>query len=81
MHWKNNGNKYLTLVSVDKNKEVLTILTQNFGIKLIETINGKPGNYDEKYMKIKFNSDDYFALQEDKKYYPQIFLDECLYEL
>ena len=28
-----NGNEYLTLVSTDKNKEVL-INTQNFGIKL-----------------------------------------------
>ena len=65
---------------------------------LIETINGKPGEFDEKYMKIKFSSDDNSPLneilrfynltivvrsvfQEDKKYYPQIFLGECLYEL
>ena len=56
------------------------------------------GDYDEKYMKIKFNSDDNLPLnkilkihnmtivirsvfQEDSKYYPQIFLDEYLYEL
>ena len=49
-------------------------------------------------MKIKFNSDDDFPLNEqlyflsitviirnifekDGKYYPQIFLDECLYEV
>ena len=49
-------------------------------------------------MKIKFNSDDKFPLneqlnflsitiiirsvfQENGKYYPQIFLDECLYKL
>ena len=48
-------------------------------------------------MKIKFSSDDNFALnkilklhnltiiirsvfEEDGKYYPQVFLDECLYE-
>ena len=64
---------------------------------LIETVNGKPGNYDEKYMKIKFSSDNNLLLnkilklynltivvrsvfQEDKKYYPQIFLDKCLCE-
>ena len=56
------------------------------------------GDYDEKYMKIKFNSDDNLPLnkmlklynltivgrsvfQEDKKYYPQVFFDKCLYEL
>ena len=65
---------------------------------LIETVNGKPGNYDEKYMKIKFSSDNNLLLnkilklynltivvrsvfQEDKKYYPRIFLDKCLCEL
>ena len=53
--------------------------------------------YDEKYMKIKFNSDDELPLNktikicsiivvravfhENDKYYPQVFLDECLYEL
>ena len=56
------------------------------------------GNYDKKYIKIKFNSDDDLPLnkilklhnltllvrsvsQEDNKYYPQVFLDEWLYEL
>ena len=43
-------------------------------------------------MKIKFSSDDNLPLnkilklirsifEEDGKYYPQVFLDECLYEL
>ena len=44
-------------------------------------------------MKIKFNSDDNLlklnmltvivrsVFEEDGKYYPQVFLDECLYEL
>ena len=52
-------------------------------------------DYDEKYMKIKFNPDDQLPLNktieiprmiivvraifyENKKYYPQVFLDECL---
>ena len=54
-------------------------------------------NYDEKYMKIKFNSDDGLPLNktieipsmvivvravfhENNKYYPHVFLDECLYK-
>ena len=52
-----NGNKYLTLVSTDKNKEILAKYTELWdGIKnFIKKINSKPGDYDEKYMKIKFN--------------------------
>ena len=55
-------------------------------------------DYDEKYMKIKFNSDDELPLNktieiptittvvravfhENNKYYPQVFLDECLYKI
>ena len=67
------------------------------GIKdQIEKINnGKLGEYGKDYMKIKFNSDDDLPLkkiiltiiirsifEEDGKYcYPQIFLDDCLYEV
>ena len=97
---KKNGNKYLTLVSTDKNKQVLIKYTELWDkIKnLIKKINDKPYDYDEKYIKIKFVSDDDLPLnkilkihnmtlviksvfQENGKYYPQIFLDECLYEL
>ena len=55
-------------------------------------------NYDEKYMKINFNSDVVLPLNktieipamtiivraiflENKKYYAQVFLDECLYKI
>ena len=95
-----NENKYLTLVSTDKNIEVLTKYTelQDKIKNLIEKVNDKPGDYDEKYMKIKLSSDDNLplnkilklhnitivirsAFQEDNKYYPQVFLDECLYKL
>ena len=57
----------------------------------------KSGEYDKDYMKIKFNSDDVLPLNkvlklhmltiivrsvfEDGKYYPQVFLDECLYQV
>ena len=53
---KKNGNRYLTLVSTVKNKEVLIKYTELwYKIKnLIKKINDKPGDYDVKYMKIKF---------------------------
>ena len=57
----------------------------------------QPIKYDDNYMKIKFNTDDislnkiiYFptitiiirsVTQKDGKYYLQLFLDECLYEV
>ena len=62
---------------------------------LIRLANKNSNDYDEKYMKIKFNWDDELPLNktieiptktiivravfhEYKKYYPQVFLDECL---
>ena len=64
---------------------------------LMRSITKNSDDYDEKYMKINFNSDDELPLNktieipsmttvarsvshENNKYYPQIFLDECLYE-
>ena len=83
---KKNGNKYLILVSTDKNKEIKNL------------INDKPSEYEKDFMKMKFNSDDNLPLsktlrllnltiiirsvfQDVGKYYPQVFLDEYLYEL
>ena len=71
------------------------------GIKeIIKKINdySHPINYDDSYMKIKFNTNNNIILnkiiyfptvtiairsvtQKDGKYYPQLFLDECLYEV
>ena len=95
-----NGNKYLNLVSTDKNKEELIKYTELWDKieYLIKKIYNKPSDYGEKYMKIKYNSDDNVTFnkilkidnmtiviksvfQEDGKYYPQIFLDECLCKL
>ena len=61
-----NRKKYLTLVSTNKKKEVLTKYNELWDkIKsLIKKINDKPGDYDEKYMKIKFNSDDNLPLNK-----------------
>ena len=101
---ENNGNKYLTFVFTDKNKEVLTKYTKIWKkIKyLIKTINGCKAGQNEKDFKkskkIKFNSDDNLplnkklklhmltvivrsAFEEDDKYFRQVFLDKCLYEL
>ena len=51
-----NGYKYLTLVSTDRNKEVLTKYTELWdGIKnSMEKINNKLGEYEKDSMKIKF---------------------------
>ena len=95
-----NGNKYLTLVSTDRNKEILIKYAKLWdGIKnLIESDSIKACQYEKDFMKIKFSSVDNLLLnkileihniiivirtvfEEDGKYYPQIFLDECLHEL
>ena len=97
---ESNGNKYLTLVFNDKNKEILIKYAELWNkIKiLIKTTNSKPDEYEKGFIKIKFNSDGDLplgkilslhnmtivvrsAFQEDNKYYPQVFLDECLYEI
>ena len=65
---------------------------------LIRSITENSDDYDENYVKIKFNLDDQFPLNkmieiptmtivvravfhENNEYYPQVFLDECLYKL
>ena len=64
---ENNGNKYLTFASTDKNKEVLEKYTKLWHeIKYhIQAINaGKSGEYKKDYMRIRFNSDDNLLLNE-----------------
>ena len=95
-----NGNKYLTLVPTNESKEKIKIYEKLWS-KIRDIIGSKTKNsddYDEKYMKIKFNSDDKLLLNktieistmkivvravfhENSKYYPQVFLDECLHLL
>ena len=65
---------------------------------LIRSITKNLDNYDEKYIKTKFDSDGEFSLNKtveipimtivvravflaSNKYFPQVFLDECLYEI
>ena len=98
---ENNGNKYLTFASADKNKKVIEKYTKfwdeiNYNIQKINA--GKSGEYDKDCMKIKFNSDDDLPLnkilklrmltiivrsvfEEDGKYYSQVLLGACLYEV
>ena len=54
------GNKYFTFASTDKNKEVLTKYAELWDkLKyLLAKINGKPGEYEKGYTKIKFHCDD-----------------------
>ena len=97
----NNGNKYLTFTSTDKNKKALEKYTRVWDeVKYhIQSINaGNSIEYEKDYMKIKFSSDSDLPLykipklhnltiivksvfEEDGKYYPQVFLGKCLYEV
>ena len=95
-----NGNKYLTLVPTNESKEKIKKY-EELRIKirdLIKSITKNSDDYEEKYMKFKFNSDDKLTLNktigiptitifvsaiflENNKYYPQVFLDECMYKI
>ena len=61
-----NGNKYLILLSTDKNKEVLKKYTELWDkIKnLIKKINNKSSEYGKDFSKIKLNSDDNLPLNK-----------------
>ena len=61
-----NGNKYLTLVPTNESKEKIKKY-EELWIKirdLIRSITKSLDNYDEKYMKIKFDSDDNLPLNK-----------------
>ena len=64
-----NGNKYLTLVFIDKNKQLLIkyIKLRDGTKNSIEKINNKSGEYGKDFMKIKFNSDDSLPLNKTLK--------------
>ena len=60
-----NENKYLTLVPTNESKEKIKKYEKWSRIKdLIRSINENSDDYDEKYMKIKFNSDDWLTLNK-----------------
>ena len=59
---KSNENNYLTLVPTNENKEKCIIYEELWSKirNFIRSINKNSDYYGEKYMKIKFNSDDKF---------------------
>ena len=92
---KKSVNKYLVFNSTDENKELLKKYNDVFnGIRnKIKKISGNEHDYEKDYVKIKFNSHDNKQLkfhnmtittrsvfEEDGKLYPQVFLDDALYE-
>ena len=61
-----NGNKYLTLVPTNKTKEIIQKDEEMWSKirDLIGSITKNSDDYDESYMKIKFNSDDKLPLNK-----------------
>ena len=95
-----NGNKYLKLVPANESKEKVKTYEQLWCKTryLIKSTTENSDDYDEKIMKIKFNSDGELPLNkkieipsmtivvrsdflENNKFYPKVFLDECLYKI
>ena len=72
---ESNGNKYLTLVSPDKNEDTLKKYAELWDkIKdLIRSVTNTSGDYDEEYMKVKFNSDDNLPLNKILKFLDLFF--------
>ena len=64
-----NKNKYLMLFATNKRKEVIKKYEElwNKIRDLIGSITRNSNNYDEKYVKIKFNSDDKLPLNKTIK--------------
>ena len=73
---ESNENKYLTLFSTDENKDILKLYTElrNKIKNLIRSITNVLGDYDEKYMRIKFNSDDNLLLNKILKLHISIIV-------
>ena len=95
-----NKNKHLTLIPTNESKEIIKMYEELLSKirDLIRSITKRSNDYDEKYMKTKFNSDSELPLNktieipimiivvrtifyEKNKYYPPVFLDECLYRI
>ena len=95
-----NKSKYLTIVLADESKEKIKTYEDVWSKirDLIRLVTKNSDDFEEKYMKIKFNSDDQLplnkmienptitivlrvAFHKNTRYYPQVFLDECLYKI
>ena len=73
---ESNGNKYLTLVSTDERRETVEKYEElwNKIRDLIRSITDNSDNYDEKYMKIKSNSDDDLSLKKTLEIYNMVIV-------
>ena len=72
---ENNGNKYLTLIPAEKNKNKLKNYAKIWSkIKSIRSINNDSDGYDEKYMKIKFHSSVDLPLKKTLREYDIIII-------
>ena len=92
-----NGNKYLMLVPANESKGKIKKYEEyeELWIKIrdiVRSITKDLDDYDKKYIKIKFDSDDELPLHKtpinfsdafikNNKSYPWVFLDECLYKI
>ena len=90
----------MTVVPTNESKEIIKKYEELWS-KIrdsISSITKDSDDYDKKYIKIEFDSDNKFPLNktieirnmiivvgavfhENNKYYPQVFLNECLYKL
>ena len=78
------GNKHLNISVTHSNNEVLINYAEVWsGIKdQIKKINdGQIGEYGKDYIKIILTVIVWNIFEKDSKCYPQIFLDDCLYEI
>ena len=66
----------MTLVHTDVSKDILKRYEEPWKEKrgLIRSITNNSGNYDEKYMKIKFNSNDDLDLKKTLKLYNMVIV-------
>ena len=84
---ENNGNKYLNFASTDKNKIVLEKYIKlwdeiKYHIQTINTGNSLDDIQLNKILKLHMLTIIVRSIfEEDGKYYPQAFLDDCLYEV
>ena len=90
-----DSNKYLVFDSTDENKELLEKYSDLFNgiMSKVREIDDDWLEYAKDYIKIRFGSDDDLPLnkslkfhvrcvfKEDNELYPQVFLDDTLYEL
>ena len=76
------GNKYLTLVSTDKNKEVLIKYIELWDkIKNLIGCNSiKAGEYEKDFVKIKFNSNDNLPLNRILKIHNMTIVIESVFQ-